>query len=72
MADSFNPPLNRKSTRLAGFDYTQDRAYFITIVTQWRACPFGDNLAGEMRLDAAGAVRSALPGMAYLNSCQIV
>lgn len=53
MDDSFEPALDRKRTRLAGFDYSQDGAYFITIVTQGRACLFGNVIEGEMRLNAA-------------------
>ncbi len=46
--------MNRHSARLAGFDYTQDGAYFITIVTQGRACLFGNIANGEMVLNKAG------------------
>ena len=54
MQDFPKPSLNRHSTRLAGFDYAQDGAYFITIVTQGRACLFGDIEGGEMVLNEAG------------------
>lgn len=45
---------DRRSIRLKGYDYAQAGAYFVTIVTQDRACLFGDVVDGEMRLNAAG------------------
>ncbi len=33
---------HRRSIRLPGYDYSQAGAYFVTIVTQDRACLFGD------------------------------
>lgn len=45
---------NRRSLRLKGYDYSQAGAYFITIVTQNRACLFGEVADGEMRLNEAG------------------
>jgi REP element-mobilizing transposase RayT len=62
MDDSFGPSLDRKSTRLAGFDYAQDGAYFITIVTQGRACLFGNIVEGEMRFNAAGEMVARVCG----------
>jgi REP element-mobilizing transposase RayT len=47
-------PKFRKSLRLPNFDYSQDGAYFITIVTQNRACLFGDIINEEMILNDAG------------------
>lgn len=45
---------HRRSIRLRGYDYTQAGAYFVTIVTQDRACLFGDIADGAMRLNDAG------------------
>jgi len=45
---------HRRSIRLQGYDYTRSGAYFVTIVTQGRACLFGEVVAGEMRMNDAG------------------
>jgi len=45
---------HRKSIRLPEYDYSQDGAYFITIVTQNRKCLFGDIVDDEMVLNTAG------------------
>jgi len=45
---------HRRSIRLQGYDYTRPGAYFVTIVTQGRACLFGEVVAGEMRMNDAG------------------
>jgi REP element-mobilizing transposase RayT len=45
----------RRSIRLAGYDYAGDGAYFVTICAYQRACLFGTVVDGEMRLNAAGA-----------------
>jgi len=47
---------HRRSIRLKGYDYSQAGAYFITIVTQDRACLFGEVVDGEMRLNEAGRI----------------
>jgi REP element-mobilizing transposase RayT len=47
---------HRKSIRLKGFDYSQNAAYFITLVTQGRECLFGEIIDGEMQLNAAGEI----------------
>jgi len=44
---------HRRSIRLKGYDYTQPGAYFVTIVTQNRACLFGEVVEGQMRLNEA-------------------
>jgi REP element-mobilizing transposase RayT len=55
---------HRKSIRLKGFDYSQEAAYFITLVTQGRECLFGEVIDGEMQLNAAGEIiTSAWLGM---------
>jgi len=47
---------HRRSIRLKGYDYSQPGAYFITLVTQDRACLFGEVVDGEMRLNAWGKI----------------
>jgi len=44
----------RRSLRLRGYDYSQAGAYFVTMVTQDRACLFGEVVDGEVRLSDAG------------------
>lgn len=39
-----------------GYDYTQQGAYFITIVTHHRAHMFGEAVDGDMRLNAWGDI----------------
>ena len=51
----YNPDLHqRRSIRLRGYDYTQDAAYYVTIVTHGRRTLFGDIVDGEMRLNDTG------------------
>lgn len=50
------PPHHRRSIRLQGYDYRQAGAYFITLVTQGRACVFGDIVEGEMQLNEMGQI----------------
>lgn len=45
---------NRRSTRLKGYDYSSNGAYFISIVTQGRSLLFGDVVDSEMHLNDAG------------------
>lgn len=47
---------NRRSIRLKGYDYSRPGGYFVTVVTQDRACLFGEVLDGEMRLNALGEI----------------
>ncbi len=59
MNDSCGRPAgrpNRRSIRLKGYDYSQPGAYFVTIVTQDRACLFGAVVDGAMRLNAFGEI----------------
>ena len=44
----------RSRLRLAGYDYSQGGAYFVTICTQDRAPLFGEVVRGEMVLNEAG------------------
>ena len=44
----------RRSIRLPGYDYAQAGAYFVTMVTRYRLCLFGEVVEGEMRLNEYG------------------
>ena len=46
----------RKRTRLRAFDYRTPGVYFVTLVTQGRACWFGEVNEGRMVTNAAGRV----------------
>lgn len=46
----------RCSIRLAGYDYAQPGAYFVTMVTQGRDCLLGEIVDGTMQENAAGFV----------------
>lgn len=53
----FDPQKHhRRSIRLKGYDYTQNGAYFVTIVTWRRECLFGEVVNGEMMLDRRGQI----------------
>ena len=61
MTPRFDPVRHRRrSIRLPGYDYTSHGAYFITIVTQGRACLFGDVVGGVMHLSNAGRMVQAV------------
>jgi putative transposase len=53
---SDKPQHRRRSIRLKGCDYCQAGAYFITTVTQGRACLFGEVVDGEVGLNECGAI----------------
>ena len=44
----------RRSIRLAGYDYRQAGAYFVTICSQHRECVFGEVVQGQMILNGPG------------------
>jgi putative transposase len=44
----------RKSTRLSGYDYSQEGAYFVTVCVQGRLFLFGKIVDGNMQLNQAG------------------
>jgi REP element-mobilizing transposase RayT len=46
----------RKHLRVAGFDYRDNHAYFVTICTGSRACIFGSVVDGEVQLSQRGHV----------------
>ncbi len=50
------PRAQRRSIRLANYDYTQAGAYFVTICAHERVHWFGDVLDGQIRLSACGVV----------------
>jgi len=60
---SYDPAIHhRRSIRLAGYDYSQPGAYFITILTHGRVSRFGEVIDGCMQLNEVGemAVRKWL------------
>ncbi len=53
----YDPKLHhRRSIRLPDYDYSQDGAYFLTLVTQERACLFGEIIAEQMVLNQQGQI----------------
>ena len=50
---------HRKSVRLPEYDYSQAGAYFVTIVTNQRACLFGQIIEHQMCLSEAGHIAEA-------------
>ena len=52
-------PMQRKSPRLKGFDYTTRAAYFVTICTYQRLPLFGEIIDGVMRLAPSGEIAAA-------------
>ena len=47
---------HRRSIRLPGYDYTQDGAYFVTLVAANRECLFGDVVDGHVVLSTCGKI----------------
>src|SRR5690606_6938751 len=47
---------HRRSIRLKGYDYSQEGAYFVTIVTWRRDFLFGEIVNGEMILNEHGQI----------------
>ena len=41
---------NRRSVRLAGYDYSKEGMYFITVCTQNKECLLGKIIEGKMEL----------------------
>lgn len=52
----FGQAQGRRSIRLAGYDYTQAGAYFVTLVTWRRDCLFGEVVDGVMVLNDFGKI----------------
>jgi len=46
----------RRSLRLRDYDYAQAGMYFVTVCTEARMCPFGEIVAGQMRLNGLGHI----------------
>jgi len=51
---------HRRSVRLAGYDYAEAGAYFVTVCTQGHVCLFGEVVDGQMRMNAAGDMVQAV------------
>jgi REP element-mobilizing transposase RayT len=51
---------HRRSIRLQNYDYKRSGAYFVTMVTQNRACLFGDVVNGRLQLNDAGQMIQAI------------
>lgn len=56
MTESNTNLHHRQSIRLADYDYSAEGGYFITIVTQGRACLFGEVIDGIIRLYDYGKI----------------
>ena len=57
MPTKFDPQKHhRRSIRLQGYDYSQQGAYYVTIVAWQRECLFGEVVNGEMALLKFGLV----------------
>ena len=55
MSEKYDPNIHhRRSTRLSGYDYSQEGWYFVTICTQNRNCLFGEIVANQVRSNNAG------------------
>lgn len=55
--NKYNPNSHhRRSIRLKGYDYSQAGLYFITICCQDRAHLFGENINGQIKLNAFGQI----------------
>ena len=68
----------RRSTRLPGYDYSQNGSYFITVCTYQHQCIFGEIHDGEMKLNDVGQtvhdIWKSLPNHhdIELDACQIM
>jgi putative transposase len=56
MAEKFRNKYRVQTTRLFGYDYTRNRAYFITICTQKFTPYFGEIKKGRMNLSETGII----------------
>ncbi len=56
MTEPNNNLHHRRSIRLADHDYSAEGGYYITIVTQGRACLFGDVIEGIVQLNEFGSI----------------
>ena len=60
--DTTDQRRNRRSIRLAGCDYSQAGAYFVTVCTRDRECLFGDIVDRQMQLNEAGKIVQTIWG----------
>jgi putative transposase len=57
MKSRFDPQKHhRRSIRWKSYDYAAEGAYFVTTVTEGRACLFGEIVNGKMRLNRYGEI----------------
>jgi len=49
-------PRRRRTIRLKGYDYAQPGGYFVTLITLWRECLFGEIVDGEIRMSPLGQI----------------
>ena len=55
----YNPEIHhRNSTRLKGYNYAQNGAYYVTICVRNRNCLFGEIVSGSIRLSEYGEIAS--------------
>lgn len=53
----FDPEKHqRRSVRFKGYDYSAAGGYYVTVVTLWRECLFGEVADGEVRLNTFGQI----------------
>jgi REP element-mobilizing transposase RayT len=58
--------------RLRGFDYASSGAYFVTVCTARRGLVFGDDVAGQVRLNALGrCVADALSAIPMYHEVEV-
>ena len=66
----YNPEIhNRKSIRIAGYNYSTPGAYFITICTHNRELLFGDVRHGIIIIDDINDGRGATDGRWNADGC---
>jgi hypothetical protein len=51
-----NIPNQRRSLRIAGYDYSREGAYFVTVCAQGRRNLFGNVINGHMVLSDSGVI----------------
>lgn len=62
---------NRRSIRLAGFDYTQPGAYFLTVCAARRECLFGAANDGVMYRNAIGDVIAVIDAVVAQHLAEV-
>jgi hypothetical protein len=70
MRNEANP--RRRSLRLAGYDYSQAGAYFITICTHDRMALFGEIIENDVRLNPNGIIVTATWEIASAVTLRII